>query len=354
MEYSNKVFSLANPKAIVGIVILTTLLIYCFRKSEKDRLVLFSMLWFLITLLPQSNIYPLNAYMAEHWLYLPSIAFFIILARCLILIYKNLKNLGIIFITGLLILYSYLTIKQNQYWSDPVILDKITIKRAPDSPRAYNDLGCVYDALNMKGEAITAYKKALQITPDYPEIYYNLANTYASLDKTEEAIASYKKALEIKPNYPEAYCNMANVYFSLNNTQEALGLYKKALEINPKYAVAYSNMGNLFLATDKLDQAIDLYKKAISIDSQNAEAYNNLGVAYCINNEYENAEKAYKKAIEINPEYAQAHANLARVYYYSKQFNLAAKHCSKALELGCKVDPELLRMLEPYTGKPNE
>jgi len=351
MDYSNKVFSFSNPKAIVGTIMLVVLLFYCFRKINKDRLVSFAILWFLVTLLPQSNLYPLNAYMAEHWLYLPSIAFFIILARYLSPIYRNYKTLGMIFIVGLLVFYSYLTIRQNNYWRDPILLNKITIKYAPDSHRAYNDLGCVYDALNMKDQAIASYKKALEINPNSAGVYYNLGNTYASLNKIDQAIASYKKALEINPNYPQAYCNLGNAYTSLNRKKEALASYEKALEISPDYAVAYNNIGNLYLSIDNLDKAIDLYKKAINIDPENPEAYNNLGVAYCNKNEYKQAVESYKKAIKVNPGYAEAHANLARVYYNLQQFDLAIKHCDKAVELGYKVNPELLKFLEPHRRK---
>ena len=80
MEYGNHLFAITHPKAITGIVILSGLLWYVLRKRDSDRIIVFSIAWFLITLLPQSNLYPINAYMAEHWLYLPSVGFFLVVA----------------------------------------------------------------------------------------------------------------------------------------------------------------------------------------------------------------------------------------------------------------------------------
>ena len=114
MEYGAKLFYLTNPQAIIGILILSSLLIYAFR-IRNSKLTFFSISWFFVALLPLSNLYPINAYMAEHWLYLPSIGFFLLLSQGLNYLYtnKNLKVFTAILTITLLIFYSSLTIKQN-------------------------------------------------------------------------------------------------------------------------------------------------------------------------------------------------------------------------------------------------
>jgi len=80
MEYGNVLFPWGNLKAILGVIILFALLLYAFKRRKDDNLVFFSISWFFVALLPVSNLYPINAYMAEHWLYVPSIGFFLIAA----------------------------------------------------------------------------------------------------------------------------------------------------------------------------------------------------------------------------------------------------------------------------------
>ncbi len=49
-------------------------------------------------------------------------------------------------------------------------------------------------------EAITNYKKALEIKPDKHEAWYGRGVCLSKLGRDEEGIASYDKALEIKPD----------------------------------------------------------------------------------------------------------------------------------------------------------
>ncbi len=80
MEYGSRFFPFSDPRALAGLGILAGLLVLFFRLRPRQPLVSFSIGWFLITLLPVSNIFPLNAYMAEHWLYMPSVGFFLVVA----------------------------------------------------------------------------------------------------------------------------------------------------------------------------------------------------------------------------------------------------------------------------------
>ena len=88
MEYGTKLFSFSEPKALLGILTLLSLLIYAFTKRKSNRLVFFSVFWFFLALLPVSNLFPINAYMAEYWLYMPAIGFFVLLAGFIFYIFR--------------------------------------------------------------------------------------------------------------------------------------------------------------------------------------------------------------------------------------------------------------------------
>lgn len=264
MEYGDGLFSFREPKATLGITILALLVLYTFKK-RADTLSFFSMSWFFLALLPHSNIYPLNAYMAEHWLYVPSIGFFLVLANGLSSLcrIKNTKILSIFLITGLLVFYSYLTIGQNQTWREPISFYKRTLDYAPDSVRALNSLGIQYRDTGRNEEAITLFKKAIEINPNYEDAYNSLGIVYGSTGKYEEAIAAFKKALEINPYYVEAYNNLGNVYTLMGKNDIAIELYKMALEINPNYAKAHINLALIYFNEKQYDLAIRHCDEAI-------------------------------------------------------------------------------------------
>ena len=216
MEYGGKLFSITHPKAIFGGIMLLSLLAYAFKKRKNSPLVLFSISWFLIALLPSSNIYPPIAfYMAEHYLYWPSIGFFLILAGGLNYIYKtkNTKAIALILLIGICGFYSYLTIKQNEYWSDRITFYKRTLKYAPESSRLYNNLADIYMDTGKNQEAIALLEKGSEVNPSDAYVYNNLGRAYTSAGRYAEAIAVFKRAIEINPNLAEAYNNLAVTYY---------------------------------------------------------------------------------------------------------------------------------------------
>ncbi|MGD9014983.1 MAG: tetratricopeptide repeat protein [Candidatus Omnitrophota bacterium] len=338
MEYGNKLFKWTDPRAILGMIILFSLLICAFRKRKTNQLVFFSISWMFITLMPQSNLLPINAYMAEHWLYLPSIGFFILLAKGLIYIYqtKRLRILAIVLIAGLCTFYSYLTIRQNVYWREPIVFYERTLKYAPDSPKIHNDLGNIYSTTDKKQKAIASYKKAIELNPAFTNAYYNLGFIYHTLSRKQEAIDLYNKTIAIDPNYAQAYYGLGYIYAADNKNKEAIAMYKKAIEIYPEYANAYNNLGLIYNTLNQKQEAIDLYQKAIKFNPGYAEAYNNLAAAYYDIGNPQEAIALLKRAIDNNPNYALLYHNLAKMYAITGNDDLAIRMYKQATA----IDPD--------------
>jgi len=80
--------------------------------------------------------------MAEHWLYLPSIGFFLVIAEKLSFLYKknNLRLPLILLTLSLVIFYSIRTIQQNNYWREPLAFYKRTLRYSPKSARMWKNL----------------------------------------------------------------------------------------------------------------------------------------------------------------------------------------------------------------------
>jgi tetratricopeptide (TPR) repeat protein len=284
MEYGNKLLAFYHPKVLVGIIILFSLISYAFKKRKTDNLMFFSIFWFFIGLLPVSNLYPINAYMAEHWLYLPSLGFFLILANGLILIWNNEKIRPVItiLIICILLFYSCLTIMQNIYWKEPLNFYNRILKYKPNSFKLYHNLGKTYSDMGYSYAAIKAYSKAIEINSKSSETYNNLGTVYSHMGKLQEAIELYKKALEIDPQYADCYFNLGNAYSAINDTQEAILYYKKAIDIDPQNAHAYAY-------------------------------YNNLASMYALLGDMAKATLFYAKALEINPDFKTARENLNKI-----------------------------------------
>lgn len=388
MEYGIRLFSMADPRAIAGLIAFLIMSYAAFTARNKNSLVFFSISWFMVCLLPVANLYPINAYMAEHWLYLPSIGFFLLLSKFLTSIYriKAFKLLAVATVTALAFFYSALAIMQNGYWKDPMAFYKRTVRYAPDSYLMQNNLGNAHKEAGRHAEALRSYEKSIQLNPKYVEAYINLGSAYndagrkedaikafkaaiqidsinyahayinlgivyASIGRYREAMDSYKKAIEISPNLAYAYSSLGMTYLAMGNKEEAIALCQKAVEINPNYPNSYNNLGSAYIYAGKTEEAIAAYKKATMLNPAYDTAYYNLGVVLNSAGRNEEAVEAYKKAIAIAPQYAMPYNNLALTYYRLGQYGLALSNCDTARKLGYKVDPAFAAMLEQYRAR---
>lgn len=315
MEYGNKLISYQDPRVAPGALLLIASLAYAFIKRKDAKLTSFAIGWYFICLLPVSNLYPINAFMAEHWLYLPSAGFFLLLASGLNRLKetKSMRFVSLSLIAGVLTFFTCLTIKQNYYWQDKISFYIRTLRYTQDSPRIYNNLCKACAEKGRNKEAVFFCKKAISLKSGYAEAYLNLGNAYMNLGNARDSLNAYNRAGEIKPDFADAYNNIGLIYSAQNNEAKAAAFYQKAVQINPDYADAYYNLGNAFNRLGKIEEAITSYAKAIEIDPKGPRAgayYNNLAVMYAVTGKKEEAIALYEKIAVLYPDLKAARQNL--------------------------------------------
>ncbi len=72
----------ADHLSVLGLIALLAAVWHCRSRCAARRLRLFGAGWFAAAFLPISNLFPLNAEVAEHWIYLASIGFLLFVAAC--------------------------------------------------------------------------------------------------------------------------------------------------------------------------------------------------------------------------------------------------------------------------------
>lgn len=334
IELVNSIFKVdfLIPCLLLGLIIFLGL-----KAFKRSKAVFFSFGWFFIFLSPVLNIVPINALMAEHWLYLPSVGFFTIIAlgASNLLKYKGtfLKRVTIVILSLAGIFYSYLTVKRNTEWSNEIGFYENTLRYNPNSPRIHMNLGLAYSAKGEFEKAIDELKEAIRLNPAYTEAYYNLGNVYLEMGKNVEAVYNYKKALETDPGYFKAHYNLAKTYAEDGRYDDSIRTFKEAIKSNPKYANVYNNLGLVYSEKGSLDLAISELNKALELKPDYAEVYYNLGIIYDKKGEFATAIEKFKKAISLNPKLVNANINLGIVYIKQGLYDLADNELKKALEL---------------------
>lgn len=239
MEYGQRFFHWTHPVVLKGLGVFSGMIAGTGFAAKKHRLVFFGLIWFWIAWIPISGIFPLFAYMAEHWLYLPSFGLFLVVG----IAFSKLKvKRAVILGAVTILLLSATTYLQNFYWSDPVSFSRATLQYVPGSYRAEYTLGLYYASIGQKAKAAGHYERAFTLNPGFTEAYYNLANLLASIHDDKTAVEYYLKAIETGPRYAASYNNLANIYSRMGLKDKAVEYYRKCLEREPSNKAAFDNL----------------------------------------------------------------------------------------------------------------
>jgi len=136
--------------AALGLIFLLALLaaiLISWRQDNKRIAVGFS--WFLAAWLPVSGIFPLNAPMAEHWMYVPMAGFWWALMEVAHVLFKRrvARQAVYVAVAGLILVFIGITARRNLDWRDNVTLFRATLAQNPDSARVHFNLAVTYEDL---------------------------------------------------------------------------------------------------------------------------------------------------------------------------------------------------------------
>lgn len=356
---------LLRPVSIAGILIaifsLGVIIFTCWhylRYRQERKVVSFMLFWSLVFFIPQSGIFPINAFVAEHFIYLSSISFFM-LSSCIL--YKYLRRELFILTVGLFTaFYIFLCLGRNYEWKNPLVFYKNIIKYSPDSFQGHNNLGLQLEFLGRLNEAENEYKRALVIKPDLIEARANLANLYFKLKLYNQAKAQYEllEKSQLGAKAGEVRNNLGNVYEVSGNIKEAIVKYNQALLLDPNLKFTRFNLARIYFAQGNFDLAVsrileslgesaafgqdkavlNFLKNTGSVDNA-AQFYNNLGINFAQNNRWDASIKAFNCALELDPKVSDYYYNLG-LAYLNKGEKARAK---SALKQALKISPNHIR-----------
>lgn len=228
--------------------------------KRRQRRAAFAMAWFLVSWLPISGLFPLNAPMAEHWMYVPMAGFLWALAEMLWPLFgtsgeKTRHVVTAYAATALLAIglgaLLAVTAARNRDWNDNESIYSATLRESPDSIRVHFNLATTYDyfqdnptgARRHYSAVVEAYRARKE---DDPEIKNDFWND------------------ELK-----SYLSLGDLYFKQRRFAESFNHYEivstiEAIGENAALrATAVYGMGRCLLATGNREGAIRRFEIAI-------------------------------------------------------------------------------------------
>lgn len=275
------------------------------------RLIIFGCVWFFVTLLPVSGIYPIFNIRADRYMYLPS------MGLCLVVLLV-LSRLGGV------------RVGQRAYRLSVAAILFLVLLCFMGETRART---------RVWGNELALWSDALAKAGEHPRAYVGRANALIDIGRYDDAISDCTKAIKLISSYPEAYYNRGLAYLKKGEQDPAIRDFSRTLELVPDHTDSLLNRGNAWTEKGEYDRAISDFNRALAIAPESVEAYNNRGAAYGDRGDYERALADFNCALRLNPRFAGAYYNRAMVYVDKEDYARALGNFMKARSLGYKVDP---------------
>ncbi len=262
----------------------------CYWKySTWGRSLAFGLGAYLITLFPVmgffNNAFTRFSYVADHWIYLPSIPLIMLGVGSVFryyrikLIEKRRQDQALyqIRITApllrstpfgwaMILIFALVTWWQTQHYWNEVTFWEHTLKNNPESWLAHNNLGKWYLDNALWDEAREHLDQAILINPRYWKAYLNRGSINLLQNRLQDAITDWSRAIAIDPRGAQAYHNRGVAYLESMMYEQALADFNQALNIDPNLVLVYRERGSTYNALGNTELACADWRRACEFD----------------------------------------------------------------------------------------
>jgi len=317
--------------SILGLIVLAAFIYGCARGGIGQRARIMGTIWFFAAYLPISNIVQLNATVAEHWLYLPSVGFLLFLGGCALDLPRRFwAGLPATAAIAILALSVRSTIRSSD-WSNEEKFYKRTLAAGGTSCRVGVNLGQIYANRGEYAIAEKMFRHILEINPDYPIARNNLANVLVHEGKVAEGEALFARdaqhAKEARVQYPRtwiAVLNLANMRSKAKDDAGAIALLEQARADYPQVWELISLESELLRRTQGPLPALRLIENYTRQNWWHHAAWLAEGRLYAENNDVAQSTRALRHAALLDVHDVQALNLLAAISVRQNQLEQAS------------------------------
>ena len=336
--------------------------------KQKNRLIFFGTGFYFVTIVLVLQFLSVGqVIMAERYSYVPYIGLLFILGTLLQRLVDEKPQLKIISaacVSGVILIFSYITHERTKVWTDTGTLWTDVIEKYPFPPWpievAYENRGNYYaKEQNQLDEGLADYNVLISMKTKNHKIYSNLGNIYGlkgqefeKAGQKEKAAEMYRKSVEsftssakLDSLDSKTFVNRAITYTFMGRHDLAAVDFDKALQITPGDMLILEKRAYARYMSGSPQGAIDDYNKLISANPENTNLFLHRGIAKFNLKLYGEAIKDFSTLTEKNPKNGNAFFNLSVSYSRLGDKMNAVKFLKKAQDLGYPVDKNYLTEL---------
>ncbi len=266
---------IVRPESLACLGVTGLLFSFAFMTRRRRPAVSFWILFFFISLVPVSNLFPIGGLFAERFLYFPSVAFcalagtiFVRSVNVLVPARKEFHQRLILYgIFIVVIVFGFKTARRNYVWRNDVILWEETWRDAPRSLVVNLNLANAYFRHGRLEEAQEAYLRALSFNSARNFAVHNALGKIAGIQGNEErALMHFGIAVSLNPGFVEGHYNIGITHFHLGHDQLALAYFHEAVLLDEEYPWSYYGMGMVYEKRGEAGKARMLFERALRLD----------------------------------------------------------------------------------------
>jgi tetratricopeptide (TPR) repeat protein len=328
--YHIQLQSWTNPLVILSLAIYAGLLFVSFYFFKKNKILAFGTAFFLITLLPVSNLLVnIGSFMNERFLFIPSIGFAIAAGYLSYTLLKKIQSKALFEYAFIIIvcLFSVKTIVRNRDWKDNFTLFTHDVKISENSAKGNCTAGGALleksleenDTIKRQeylARSVKHLNKALEIYPNYVDALLLLGNAiYHNNRNYNRLFKSYEKLFKLAPNYDLAYSNLHTMLVSEKKPEIRKTGYKLILKYKPDDFNANYELGSTYgKMLNKFDSAQIYLSFAVQMRPESKLANRDMGVACALSGDFGKSLPYFEKVLEIDPNDPANYINLGISY----------------------------------------
>jgi protein O-GlcNAc transferase len=209
-------------------------------------------------------------------------------------------------------------------------------------------LGRIAARQGRHADAVTHFKRAIDLFPEFGEAYYGLAQSLRALGRRDEARAALEQHRAYGTRWPAIDDPLAARVSSVRDDPRAhltrglrlaeagdvagaIEAHEAALARNPSLAQAHANLISLYGRVQQWAKAEEHYKAVLALGYNLDEAHYNYGVLLGQQQRWSEAGAAYRLAVAANPLHAQAHNNLGQLLEGDRKWDEALDQYRQAV-----------------------
>ncbi|HEV8272516.1 MAG TPA: tetratricopeptide repeat protein, partial [Chitinophagaceae bacterium] len=248
--------------------------------KRKDRLVVFSLLFFIVNLLLVVQFVSIGlTIVSERYTYVPYIGLAFLAGMWL---EKYLITSSNIFLKAvpfaIAFVFGIISFQRTKVWKDGDTLWADVIKKYPDAATPRSNHANYLKSMAAKPEykarenellqrALEDCNVAITLKPTHLKAYENRQNIYLILKKDSSALADANTLLQMQPSNAAAAYTKGFAYMRFNMPDSSLFWFNKSLAINPGADWVFNARGSLlFDKFQKYNEALADFAKAIELN----------------------------------------------------------------------------------------